>query len=178
VDELADSAALLSDAGALRRRLAEDGYLFFRNLLPAAQVRAAAAGVLAELRRVGWVDDRGTPSADRRALNSMEALGDPAFRAAIASPAFNRVPYLAPLRGLVRQILGPGAFSYPAKVLRAVYPERPPGTARGRYVHQDTPFPRAGHAHDHGRTLSRLGEPPNTLALRQISHRAQERLAA
>lgn len=137
MDELADSAALLSDAGALRRRLAEDGYLFFRNLLPAAQVRAAAAGVLAELRRGGWVDDRGTPSADRRALNSMEALGDPAFRAAIASPAFNRVPYLAPLRGLVRQILGPGAFSYPAKVLRAVYPERPPGTARGRYVHQD-----------------------------------------
>jgi hypothetical protein len=168
VDELADSAALLSDAGALRRRLAEDGYLFFRNLLPAAQVRAAAAGVLAELRRVGWVDDRGTPSADRRALNSMEALGDPAFRAAIASPAFNRVPYLAPLRGLVRQILGPGAFSYPAKVLRAVYPERPPGTARGRYVHQDyavsacrtcaRPWSNAIPA---GRTSEHSGTPPD-----------------
>jgi Phytanoyl-CoA dioxygenase (PhyH) len=137
VDELADSVALLRDAGALRRRLAEDGYLFFRGLLPVADVRAAEAGVLAELRRGGWVDDRGIPSADRRALNSMEALGDPAFRAAIMSPAFNRIPYLAPLRSLIRLILGPQAFSYPAKVLRAVYPEAPPGLARGRYVHQD-----------------------------------------
>jgi hypothetical protein len=42
VDELADSAALLGDAGALGRRLAEDGYLFFRGLMPAAQVQAAA----------------------------------------------------------------------------------------------------------------------------------------
>ena len=137
VDELADSGGLLGDAGALRRRLAEDGYLFFRGLLPVAEVRAAGAGVLAELRRGGWVDDRGIPSVDRRALNSMEALGDPAFRAAITSPAFNQLPYLAPLRGLIRLILGPQAFSYPAKVLRAVYPEGPPGVARGRYVHQD-----------------------------------------
>ena len=137
VDELTDSAALAGDQGALRGRLAEDGYLFFRGLLPAADVRAAAAGVLAGLRRGGWVDDRGIPSADRRALSVLEALGDPAFRAAIASPAFNRIPYLAPLRGLARLILGPGGFSYPAKVLRAVYPERPPGLARGRYIHQD-----------------------------------------
>ena len=137
VDELTDSAALAGDQGALRGRLAEDGYLFFRGLLPAADVRAAAAGVLAGLRRGGWVGDRGIPSADRRALSVLEALGDPAFRAAIASPAFNRIPYLAPLRGLARLILGPEGFSYPAKVLRAVYPERPPGLARGRYIHQD-----------------------------------------
>lgn len=83
VDELTDSAALAGDQGALRGRLAEDGYLFFRGLLPAAEVRAAAVGVLAGLRRGGWVDDRGIPSADRPALSVMEALGDPAFRAAI-----------------------------------------------------------------------------------------------
>lgn len=137
MDELADSSALQGDPDALHRRLAEDGYLFFRGLLPVAAVRAVAEGVLAELRRGGWVDGSGTPSADRRALNSMEALGDPAFRAVMVSPAFNRIPYLPQLRGLVRTILGQGAFSYPVKVLRAVYPERPPGVARGRYVHQD-----------------------------------------
>jgi Phytanoyl-CoA dioxygenase (PhyH) len=137
VDELADSSDRRDDGDALRRRLAEDGYLFFRSLLPTAEVSAAAGRVLAELREGGWVDGRGVPSAERRALNSMEALADPAFRAAIASPAFNRIPYLPPLRGLVRLILGPQAFSYPAKVLRAVYPEQRPGVARGRYVHQD-----------------------------------------
>ena len=137
VDELADSSPLQGDPDALRRCLGDDGYLFFRGLLPAAAMRAAADGVLAELHRGGWVDDRDIPSGRRRALNSREALDDPAFRAAIAGPAFNQIPYLARLRSLVRMILGPRAFSYPAKVLRAVYPERPPGVARGRHVHQD-----------------------------------------
>jgi hypothetical protein len=137
VDELADSSPLQGEPDALRRCLGDDGYLFFRGLLPAAAMRAAADGVLAELHRGGWVDDRDIPSGRRRALNSREALDDPAFRAAIAGPAFNQIPYLARLRSLVRMILGPRAFSYPAKVLRAVYPERPPGVARGRHVHQD-----------------------------------------
>jgi len=137
VDELADSSALQGDPDALCLRLAQDGYLFFRGLLPTALVRAAADGVLAKLRRGGWVDSRGNPSPDRRALNVMDALGDPAFRAAIASPAFNRLPYVVQLRRLVRMVLGPTAFSYPVKILRAVYPEHPPGVARGRYVHQD-----------------------------------------
>jgi hypothetical protein len=47
VDELADSTSLLNDQDGSCRRLADDGYLFFRGLLPAAEVRAvgsAAAG--------------------------------------------------------------------------------------------------------------------------------------
>jgi len=137
MDELADSAGLQHEPDALRRRLVQDGYLFFRGLLPAAPVHQAAAGVRAELGRGGWLDSDGGPSADRRALNSAEALGDPAFRAAVTRPEFNQIPYLAQLRLLVRTVLGPRAFSYPAKVLRAVYPERPPGVARGRYIHHD-----------------------------------------
>jgi hypothetical protein len=137
VDELSASNALLGDPDALRRRLADDGYLFFRGLLPAAAMRAAADAVITPLRRGGWIDARGLASAERRALNPMEALGDPAFRAAITSRAFNRVPYLAELRRTIRTILGPQAFSYPVKVLRAIYPEHRPGVARGRYVHQD-----------------------------------------
>ena len=137
MDELSSSSALLGDPGALRRRLAEDGYLFFRGLLPAAEVHAAADGVAGALREGGWIDGRGLASADRRALNPREALGDPAFREAIADRGFNRIPYLAELRQTVRAILAPDAFSYPAKVLRAIYPERPPGVTRGRYVHQD-----------------------------------------
>jgi hypothetical protein len=137
VDELSPANALLGDPDALRRRLAADGYLFFRGLLPAAEVDAAAGAVRAALHRGGWIDSGGNASAQRRALNPMDALGDPGFRAALLSPAFNRLPYLAELRQPVRAVLGPQAFCYPAKVLRAIYPERPPGVARGRYVHQD-----------------------------------------
>jgi hypothetical protein len=137
VDELADSGALIGDAGGLRRRLADDGYLFFRGLLPAAQVRAIGQAVLEELRAGGWVDDRAIPSIQPRAVNSMDALADPAFRAAMFGPAFNQIPYLTALRQVIRRILGPEAFSYPAKVLRAVYPERPQARPRGRYIHYD-----------------------------------------
>jgi hypothetical protein len=140
VDELACSNALLEDAQALRRRLADEGYLFFRGLLPVAEIGAAAVVVFNQLRLGGWADNQGDVPARPRALTVREALGDPAFRAAIASPAFNHIPYLGQLRRVVRMILGPGAFSYPSKVLRAVYPEHPqasPGVARGRYIHQD-----------------------------------------
>ena len=137
MDELADSAPLVNDPGGLRRRLADDGYLFFRGLLPASQVRGAGQAVQARLRSGGWVDDRGIPSIQPRSVNSIDALGDPAFRAAVTSAEFNRVPYLPALRAVIRAVLGAAAFSYPVKVLRAVYPERPEARPRGRYIHYD-----------------------------------------
>ncbi len=137
VDELADSGGLIQDTDGLRRRLAADGYLFFRGLLSAGQVRQAGQAVLAELHSGGWADDRGIPSMQPRAVNPKDALADPAFRAAAFSAAFNQLPYLPALRGVIRRVLGPGAFSYPAKVLRAVYPEGPDAFPRGRYIHYD-----------------------------------------
>ena len=137
MDELADSAPLLDDPDGLRRRLAGEGYLFFRGLLPAAQIQATGQAVLARLRAGGWVDGEGRPAGEPRAVNSAEALADRAFRAAVIGPKFNQVPYLPPLRRVIREVLGPGAFSYPAKVLRAVYPEREGARPRGRYVHYD-----------------------------------------
>jgi Phytanoyl-CoA dioxygenase (PhyH) len=137
VDELADASCLVDDGDGLRRRLAADGYLFFRGLLPAGQLRAAGQAALARLRAGGWADDRGIPSVPPRAVDLRDGLADPAFRAALADAAFNRIPYLPPLRSVIRRILGPQAFSYPVKVLRAVYPERPGTRTRGRYIHCD-----------------------------------------
>jgi len=137
VDELADSSGLVNDAAALRRRLAADGYLFFRGLLPRDQVVAIGQSVLTELQAGGWADQVGVPSIQPRAVNSMDALTDPAFRTAMLGPAFNQVPYLPELRAVVRRVLDPRAFSYPAKVLRAVYPERPQARPRGRYINYD-----------------------------------------
>jgi Phytanoyl-CoA dioxygenase (PhyH) len=137
VEELADSAPVAGDHRELRRRLAADGYVFFRGLLPADEVRAAGQAVLARLRAGGWVDDRGIPSIQPHAINSIDALTDQAYRAAMTCAEFNRIPYLTSLRAVVRGILGPAAFSYPVKVLRAVYPERPQARPRGRYIHYD-----------------------------------------
>jgi hypothetical protein len=129
--------ALRADHAALRRRLADDGYLFLRALLRPADVAAAHDSVRAELSLGGWTDGDGHPTGPQRAVTIRQALADPSFRAALASRGLNRLPYLPPLRGLVRQILGPAAFCYPAKVLRTVYPEPPFQVTKGRYVHQD-----------------------------------------
>src|ERR1700733_13154360 len=74
VDELADSSGVLHDPAALRRRVAEAGYLFSRGLLPAGTVRAAGAAVLARLRDGGWAGADGAPSAQPRALNAIDGL--------------------------------------------------------------------------------------------------------
>jgi hypothetical protein len=120
---------------ALRARLAADGYVFLRGLLPAERAWAAGERVAATLRAGGWTA-AGSPLLGRSA-GPREALADPAYRAAVMGLAFNALPYLAPLRETVRRILGPQAFSYPVKVLRAVAPESAAGQARGRYVHCD-----------------------------------------
>jgi hypothetical protein len=174
VRELVDSIALQADQAGLRRRLADDGYLFLRRLLRPADVQAAYDGVRAELSLGGWTElavtgtrtpggpgrqdrngqaraalpGRGTAGrwrasdsqaapGPRRPVGLEEALADPSFRAALASRGLNRLAYLAPLRSVVRLILGTGAFCYPAKVLRVVYPERRGEVTKGRYVHQD-----------------------------------------
>lgn len=135
--ELVDSAGLAGDAQALRQRLAADGYLFFRGVLPADRVKAAGAAVAERLAAGGWTDRRGVPSAAPRAVTVAEALGDRSYRGALADRAFNQLPYLPQLRDLAGRVLGAGTFSYPAKVLRAVYPDRPGALSGGRYVHQD-----------------------------------------
>jgi hypothetical protein len=135
VDDLADSRGLAGDPAALTARLAADGYLLLRGLLPAERVRAAGEMVAATLRAGGWTA-AGSPRL-RPAAGPREAVADPAYRAAVLSLEFHELPYLAPLRQVVRQILGPAAFSYPVKVLRAVPPDPPAGRTLGRYVHYD-----------------------------------------
>ena len=135
MDELADSGRLAGDPAALTARLAADGYVFLRGLLPAERVRAAGERVAATLHAGGWTA-AGSPRLDPGA-GPREALADPAYRAAVTGLAFNALPYLVPLRAAVRRILGPGSFSYPVKVLRAVPPETAVQRTRGRYVHYD-----------------------------------------
>jgi hypothetical protein len=137
VRELVDSIALRANQAALRRRLAEDGYLFLRALLPPGDVNAAYDSVRAELSLGSWTDGDGRPAGPQRAVTIRDALTDPSFRAALASRGLNRLPYLPRLRELVRLILGPTAFCYPVKVLRTVYPEQPYQITKGRYIHQD-----------------------------------------
>ena len=137
MDELTESSGLAGDAVKLRQRLGDDGYLFFRGLMPADRVLAAGTVVRDRLREGGWTSPDGVPSGQPRAVNPSDAGSDPVFRAAVISAEFNRIPYLPALRSMIREVLGHTAFSFPVKVLRAVYPERPGTRPLGRYIHYD-----------------------------------------
>jgi hypothetical protein len=50
---------LLTEPAALRRRMAEEGYLFFRGLGPKHKIRVARRDVLELCRQAGWCDAEG-----------------------------------------------------------------------------------------------------------------------
>jgi Phytanoyl-CoA dioxygenase (PhyH) len=138
MQDMVDSAALADDPAALRARLASDGYLFFRGLLPTGPVGDAGNRVRTILKAGGWRDHAPTPSAEAPGRAALaEAAHGATLLAAMASRAFNRLPYLPPLRGLIRSLLGADAFSYPVKVLRAVHPEDKDHVPQGRHIHHD-----------------------------------------
>jgi Phytanoyl-CoA dioxygenase (PhyH) len=173
VDELADSSSLAADPAALRARLAADGYLFLRGLLPQDRVLAAGERVSEALRSGGWTA-AGSPRLNPGA-GPLEALADPSYRAAVTSLAFNALPYLAPLRATVRRVLGPAAFSYPVKVLRAVAPESLSDRTSGRYIHCDY---RGAGVQDMLTTWIPLADVPveiGGLAVRPGGHRERPR---
>ena len=59
VHELVDSAPLLGDWAALRRRIHDDGYVFVRGVLDPELVRRVGRECLSRLQRAGWSEPGG-----------------------------------------------------------------------------------------------------------------------
>ncbi len=71
--QLIDSTELLDNGDALRQRAAEDGYLFFKRLIPTKDILDVRADVLGVVERHGWL--RSEQSASGGMLNR-EAFAD------------------------------------------------------------------------------------------------------
>ena len=142
MDELVDSRPILGDWAALRRRIHDDGYVFVRGLLDPAAVAEVGRDCLRELQRAGWTEPTpdpvtAPPRLPVRATNVREAFRDKAYRRIIRSVGFNMLPFLPPFTGLMQQIMGPGCFCYPLKIVRIVYPTGFVPQQPGGIVHKD-----------------------------------------
>jgi len=140
--ELTDSSGIAGDFAALRARLREDGYVFVRGLLDADAVAAVGRAGRRFLQEAGWLEPGVDPDAARirppaHPSDPSHGWKEPGYRAFASSPAFNQLPYLAPLRRFMGLVMGAGAFSYPVKVAGVVYPEAYVAAHGGRYVHRD-----------------------------------------
>lgn len=135
-----DSTALLADGAALAARMRADGYLFLRDVLPAATLRALQARIGALAREAGWL------RADR---DVADAIADPAGFCVDPDPVYlgtlrkiNRLEdyhalkHHPALMGLMERLMGRPVFPLPLTLMRNIFPGRAEYTTK---AHQDFP---------------------------------------
>lgn len=124
--ELTESSPLLDDVHALRARLAEDGYLFFRSLLPADDVQQVRDGVFGALNSAGWLADSATLQSPVPTASAVRE-GGPGY-----SDAYIGIQRLQPLHELahhsalttlMQDILDDPLLVHPRKIARTSLPK-------------------------------------------------------
>lgn len=124
--ELRDSAALVSDSESLQARMAEDGYLYLRNVLNREDVLAARMEILTKLASVGEFKEplaEGLSSGTTARAETVSDLG--AFwRSVCEGEALRNVTHSGPITGVMEKLLGELARSYDFLWLRTMHPGR------------------------------------------------------
>lgn len=122
------SNPLLGREGALRERLAGEGYLFFRGLLPESDLLDLRRNICEVLRERGWIRG-GEELLDARVATLPHREGEPGFletlQSAMKLESLHRLAHHPALLDLMRQALGPSAFPHPLSILRMVFPQAP-----------------------------------------------------
>ena len=134
-----ESSDLLGDPPGLRRRLGDQGFLFFRGLLPAAAVGEVRAAVLAAIGQEGWLA-AGTEPEDRRPGPVVVREADErwwlGYQRIQSLECFHRLAYGEQLLGLVCNLLDGPVFVHPRKIARVTFP----GSDYPTPPHQDFPL--------------------------------------
>jgi len=134
VGELADSARLLDDPAVLRRRLAEDGYLFLRGVLDRDAVLAARGEVLARLAAVDEIAPGGDVFTGRSARKAREPDLGRFWRSVSEGPALRAVTHGRDIARVMEIVAGEAPRAQDFLFLRVGVPGRATG------LHFDYPF--------------------------------------
>lgn len=124
--DLTDSSSLLSDGPALRARLAEDGYVFLRGVLPSDAVRAVRSDMYAALQQAGWLADDATVE---RPVPTAAAVreGAPGYLDAYVGiqrlQSFHELAHHPAVTSLMQQILDEPLLVHPRKIARTSLPK-------------------------------------------------------
>lgn len=166
--ELTDSAELVSDVDALRRRFDEDGYVFVRGALRADEVRAARAEVLARLMAVDEIEPGTDGIATGRSERDRQHPDRGEFwRDISAGGALRAASHGTATRAVLEALLGEPVVPFDYLMLRVAV------AGRATEVHYDYPF--FARLHDRTRTVwTPLGDTPivsGPLFILEGSHR-------
>jgi ectoine hydroxylase-related dioxygenase (phytanoyl-CoA dioxygenase family) len=138
VQPFAESNDALDDADELRRRLADDGYLFIRRLVDPDLLADLRRQMLEVCEAGGWLVPA-TPLLDGVADVSRKcAEGDPEYHAVYRNlqrlEAFHRAGHAPSVVALMERITGEAVLPHPAKVARLWFPQN---TQHTTPAHQD-----------------------------------------
>lgn len=148
VGDLVDSTPILGDAERLRARGEQDGYLFFRGLLPAEAVLEVRRDLLGVLAANGWLDATQPLIDGVLDDTAMNAVPEEAMRTDIGIsargyvqvqqvPSMHRLPHHPALLALYGQLFGEEVFVHPRHIVRVMTSHR---SLRPTPPHQDFPL--------------------------------------
>lgn len=137
MDEYRDSTPDLSKPDVLKGRLAEDGCLFFRGLLPAGNVTKARERTLLALERAGWLAPDADPEDARpgsRVVNEGDEDFFDAYADLQAGEVFHALAHEPAFISLFGSLVDDELLVHPRKIARISFPDNPRGTTP---PHQD-----------------------------------------
>lgn len=144
--DFVDSTDIVADGGALQERMARDGYLFIRGLVPGQAVAEAGRTFTEIVAEAGWLLPE-TP-IEGRIADPEKACFDPQPHFLEVFARFYRLELTHALKhhpaiiGFLERLLGAEILVHPLHVIRNVFPQREEFTTRPHqdYVHiQGTP---------------------------------------
>jgi hypothetical protein len=125
--EFLDSTDLLEDGPALRDRMARDGYLFLRGLLPAEAVLAVRRRLLEKAAAAGWLDGREPIEAGiaepKAACKDPEERYMRVFRGLWADEELHRLRTHPRVLAFFGRLFGEPALPHPMFVQRNIFPQ-------------------------------------------------------
>jgi hypothetical protein len=133
-----DSTNLAADPVALNERLATEGYLFVRGLLPRSAVLEVRHQCRAVAAAGGWLDP--AHPVDDGVADPAAACTDPepryveVFRRLYVLEALHALKHHPAIVGFVERLFGEPVLVHPLFVMRNIFPQRPESTTP---AHQD-----------------------------------------
>jgi len=119
---------LLDNVAALRERLAADGYLLFRSVVPVERLSELREQITRILADQGWIED-GEKRMDAIARGRPRREGQPRFFRAhdkiVKLEALHSLAHEPHLMNVMRKALGDSAFPHPLSIVRLIFPDSP-----------------------------------------------------
>jgi ectoine hydroxylase-related dioxygenase (phytanoyl-CoA dioxygenase family) len=116
-----------AEAGVLRAQMQENGYLFFRGLIPTEDVLCVRRTVLEFCAEAGWLDPKrdlmdGIAAPDQTPLREGMPEYMPVYRQVLRAPDFHGFPTNAALMQVAGKLLGEEVLVHPRRIGRITFP--------------------------------------------------------